>query len=121
MSLVHKKFKLSPGCSCSELIMRETNGLDEQKAARLVDARGGVTGIAGELVRQSIVAVDGEKVEQPFMAFDSWNTKTRNLVMEFYENLNGIPGEEIALLKEAGTEIDPAELATLTGKSAGKE
>lgn len=121
MNLLHKKFTFPDGCSCKEIVMRETNGLDEQRAARLVDVRGGVTGVAGELVRQSVVMVDGEKVIQPYMKFDEWNTKTRNLVMECYEDLNGIPGEDIAALKEAGTELSPAELANLTGVLAKKE
>jgi hypothetical protein len=95
--------------------MRETCGIDEQKAASIVDSKQGLTALGAELIRLSIVAVNGQAVLQPYLAFDEWNTKTRNLVIGFYEELNTIPAAELELLKVASSDLSPDELAETLG------
>ena len=113
--LKHRRYKLPAGCSCSEVIMRETCGIDEQKAASIVDSKQGLTALGAELIRLSIVAVDGQGIMQPYIPFDEWNTKTRNLVIGFYEELNTIPAAELELLKGASHDLSPDELAETLG------
>lgn len=113
--LAHKKFTLPKGYNFKELIMRETCGLDEQIAARVADSRGEASNVAVEMVRRSIVAVDGAPVVQPFLQFDNWNTRTRQFVLKAYEQMNSVPEEDIAVFQGASVELSPSDLAALSG------
>lgn len=109
--LIHKKFSLPEGYNCKEFVMRETCGLDEQQAARIVESRGGASDIVQEMIRRSIVAVDGEKVAQPYFELDNWNTRTRQFVLKAYEAMNSVPEVDIALFQSASEQVDPGALA----------
>ena len=81
--LLHRTYKLPQGCNCKTITVRETNGIDEQNAAIAADAK--KTGTYVELIRISIAEVDGAPVQQPFVALESWTSKTRKAVMKFFE------------------------------------
>lgn len=110
--LVHRKFVVKPGkYNFSELVMRETCGMDEQQAARTAEKSNNAMAMATEMVRLSIVAVDGEQVVQPFFTFDTWSTKTRQFVLKAYEMLNSIDDSELLDFQQASTEVPQAALA----------
>jgi len=117
LKLVHKKYVLPVGCNCKEVILRETNGVDEQQAARLADIRGDASSLAAELVRRSIVSVDGDLAVQPFTQFDEWNTKTRNVVLKCYERLNTLSEEELAFLELNSSDLTEEELEKMSSQS----
>ncbi len=107
--LVHKTFKFPEGCNAKTITMRETSGIDEQSAAMEADARGERTTIYQELVRISVVEVDGAKVTQPFVELNSWNSKTRHLVNMAYQAMNDIKEDDVkTFLKSAGDQNAPA-------------
>jgi len=103
--LIHRQFKLPSGCSCSSFVIRETTGVDEQQAAFRADAREGRTTVYAELVRLSIVKVNGEKVSQPFMELENWNSKTRALLRRAYDSINDLSEEEVEVFLQAGEEV----------------
>jgi hypothetical protein len=107
MALLHRKFRFGPGHDIEELVMRQTDGIDERDAAKMVDARPEETGIYAELVRLAIVSVDGQIVDQPFMPVDRWSTKTRNLVMDAYNALNENDEAEKAAFLAASEDVAP--------------
>lgn len=112
MTLEHRKFVLPEGYNCREFVMRETCGLDEQKAAKLVESRKGSTDVIQEMVRLSIVSVDGEAVLQPFFGLDNWNTKTRQFVLKAYELMNTVPQDDMLSFQMASVVADQTLAAT---------
>jgi hypothetical protein len=104
--LLHWEFPLPEGCNCRTIVMRETDGLDEEEAAIFSDAHGG--SLAKHLIRLSIVAVDGNRVQQPFTSLDKWTSKTRSLVMAAYEKLNDLPDKEVAVFLGASRPVTAA-------------
>lgn len=82
------------GCSISSFIMRETTGKDEEVAATQRKLRGANGSVFEELVRLSLVEVDGQPVEQPFFAWDDWNSRTRAHVLEAFKSINGLGEDE---------------------------
>lgn len=107
MALRHRKFTLPEGCNCSEVVIRETDGIDEQDAAMRAESRGPRGTIFGELVRASVVSVDGKKVDQPFMEMERWNSRTRKLVLQGYQELNDTKDEEDAVFLATAEDVDP--------------
>lgn len=106
--LLHRKFRLPERCNCSDVVIRETNGIDEQRAALMADSRGERTNVYNELIRLSIVEVDGTPVTQPFTALEQWNSRTRAFIRAQYEVLNDISDEEVAVSKASGEDVTPA-------------
>jgi len=106
-TLLHRKFKFPKHCSIDEIVMRETNGIDEQDAALAADGRGERGSVMTELVRLSIVEVDGQKVQQPFLEMERFNSKTRALIMKAYEQLNDLPLEELSVFLAASEDATP--------------
>lgn len=94
--MVTLKFKLDGKkyVNIKSFTIRETNGEDEDRAAMLAKAKGGAASMMEELVRLSIVEVDGEAVNAepgvPYAAFDKWNSKTRTFVLNAYKRLNSL-------------------------------
>jgi hypothetical protein len=76
--------------------MTETTGLDEELAATQQKLRGQNSSVFEELVRLSIVEVDGQKVEQPFTDWDKWNSRTRAYVLAAFRSINGVEDNERA-------------------------
>lgn len=106
-NLTHKRFTFPDKCDVRSVVMRETNGHDEQRAAMQADAQPGRSSVFQELVRLSIVSVDGQLVQQPFLDLDRWNSRTRALVIQAYENLNDLKDEEIAVFLAASEDATP--------------
>lgn len=88
------KFPADKGYDIESITLRETTGLDEHKAAALADAKGASTTVTTEMVRLSIVSVNGEKVVQPYGAFDTWKTRTRQAIMTVYTDMNLLTEED---------------------------
>lgn len=112
-NLIHKRYELPPGCNCKEIVMRETCGLDEQRVGRILDGNPNAVSVLGEMVRASVVSVDGETVNQPYFDLDKWNTRTRNCLIEFYNDLNDTGDEAVALAKKASAELSPEDVSAL--------
>lgn len=106
-----KQFEFPASCSIREIVIRETNGHDEERAAAYAEAKGGKSSTYAELIRTSIISVDGEKVTQPFSAMDEWNSKTRALVIKAFQQLNDLPEKEIADFLEGSKEVTEGESA----------
>lgn len=106
-NLLHRKFRFPDKCNLREAVMRETNGVDEQQAALAYEAIGSTTSIFQELIRLSIVEVDGEKTIQPLNDMTNWNSRTRQLITRAYEQLNDLQDEEIAVFLAASVDATP--------------
>lgn len=85
-----KQFRFPKGCSVESIVIRETNGDDEAQAIQRAKAKGEAGSVLDELVRSSIAVVDGVEIDSriPYLAYDSWNSKTRNLVLKAYTKIN---------------------------------
>lgn len=105
-----KTYKLPSRCDISTITMRETNGADERAAAMAADAKKVSAG--PELIKMSIVAVDGKKVEHPSaVPLDSWSTRTRRAVSAFFDDLNDLSDEELGPLIAAAADDDSQTVA----------
>lgn len=93
--------------SVGSFVMREVNGKDEEQAALIAKAKGGAASMYEELIRLSLVEVDGQPVNNepgvPYAGFDTWNTRTRTFVQNAFRALNGIDEkEELSDFLESG-------------------
>jgi hypothetical protein len=68
--------------------LREITGQDEILANSLAEAKGKQGSVRVELVRLSIVKVDGKPVQQPFGDLDTWNSRTRKFVLDAFNSVN---------------------------------
>lgn len=107
MALLHREIPAPRGCGFEKIVIRETNGIDEQHAAMQADSQGAGTNIYQELVRRSIVSVDGEKVTHPFLEMTRWNSKARDFVRRAYEDLNQLKEEEMQTSFLSARDVDP--------------
>lgn len=114
MALAQYRFDLSSkkACSVKSFVMRETTGADEENAAVAAKAKGGAMTPTEELVRLSIVSVDGKPVDQPYLSFDSWNTRTRNYAIKAWASINGVDE------KDAKDFLDGAEALAVSASGA---
>ena len=115
--LLHREFTFPEGCICTQMVIRQTNGIDEGQASLAAESDPRKT-IMSELVRLSIVAVDHQRVMQPFIALDGWDSITRLLVMEAFQQLNTLPDEKRAIFIVASKLVDPETLAPLNSKDS---
>lgn len=77
------------GLDIREIVIRETDGVDERNAALNVKAKGEtVTNVLIELINLSIVEVDGVRLPLPVSAMDGWNMATRNTIRELFDGIN---------------------------------
>jgi len=111
MTKITKKWPLAKGCSITAIALRETDGNDEWAASRNKEAKGEGANYQAELLALGIVAYwdrDGKKVAspagEPCLAFESWNTKTRGLVLRYFEDLNGTSPKDVADFLALGEE-----------------
>lgn len=95
-----KKFRFDlsarKGCSIRSFVIRETTGVDEENAALAAKAKGGAATVFEELVRLSIVEVNGQPAEPPLLEYDSWNSRTRAFILQAYKSINGLEEKEVA-------------------------
>ncbi len=110
-TLVHRRWNFPAHCDAKSIVMRETNGIDEQNAALQADVRGKRSSIYQELVRLSIVKVDDADVIQPFAQLEGWSSRTRALVNKAYEDLNDLEDDEVATFLAMGADPETGELA----------
>lgn len=88
----------------SSFTLRETNGKDEEYAAERAKAVG--SSITEELIRVSIVAVNGERTVQPYLALGLWNSKARSRLARAFQELNSASEKEDADFDAADAAAD---------------
>lgn len=76
-------------------VLREIDGTDEELASQWAKSKGGSATTGEESVRLAIVEVNGERVKQPYLAFDTWNSRARNFALVAFRSLNGTTEEEV--------------------------
>jgi hypothetical protein len=106
------------GVLITSFTMREVDGQDEEVAAGAAKARGGSISSAEELIRLSIVAVNDQPVKQPYLAFDTWNSRARQLALKAWTSLNGVTEEEGDAFLSAASPVEgqqPGGAASVTG------
>lgn len=106
-NLLHKRFPFPDYCSVQSIVMRETNGIDEQHAAIAAEAAGASTSLYQELIKLSIVEVNDQRVIQPFNELSGWNSKTRQLVTQGFDDLNQLKDEDLAAFLGASEDVTP--------------
>lgn len=112
-----KRFQLPPGCSVREVVVRELMGDDELTAAMWMEENtppamletpaGQIAAEQRELIRVSLVEVDGEEVNcdgVPYRGMDHWTLKTYRAVRLFHSTVNTL---DDGLLRKsiAGAEV----------------
>lgn len=113
--LTHMQFK-TPGATdgrgnkIEHIIVREVDGDDETVAAKMADAND--SNIPVELIRLSLVSVNGLTVDQPFLEMDHWTHKARNYLSRAYSRLNMLADEEEKAFEE-GSKVVAAPAAVL--------
>ncbi len=88
------KFKMPKGCSVREIVVRETTGKDEGEAVALAKQKGEKGSFLDEMVKRSIMSVDGSPVSQPFTDLEEWSSKTRSYALKAYLKVNGTDDNE---------------------------
>lgn len=108
--LIHRRFDLPEGYSVKSFVIREIDGHDEKEAARMLAAVGTADDLSMAMLeanlRVSIVSVDGQEVQQPYMGLSKWSSKTRRLLLEAWNQLNNVPDDELAAFLGAA-EVSP--------------
>lgn len=102
-----KPITVSDGTVIESFSMRETTGHDEEVAANAAKARGGSVTTYEECLRLSLVEVNGEKVAQPYLAFDRWTSKARLFVLAAYRQVNGVEEDSLAGFLAGASEVLP--------------
>jgi hypothetical protein len=112
-------FKLPPKCSyasdsgtrvtITSFGMRETDGADEEIAAKRAEGDGGKVTHLEHLVMLSITEVNGVPINvggKPYTAtFNRWNSRARQFAVKAYNSMNAITQEEgEAFLSNASAE-----------------
>ena len=109
--LVHRQYSLPKGCSVTSFTIREIDGMDEREAAKMLAAIGTADDMTTALMeanlRVSIVAVNGQAIAQPYTEMSKWSSKTRRFLIEAFNQLNGVPEDEIAAFLGAAEAISP--------------
>lgn len=98
--------------------LREVDGNDEEVAANLAKAKGGSASSAEELIRLSIVEVNGQAVKQPYLGFDEWNSRARAFVLKAYKTLNSAGEDELEDFLAAATPVGDVALPGTSGVAA---
>lgn len=83
------------GTALLEFVIKEVDGVDEEAAANFAKARGGSANVTEELVRAGIVSVNGQAVQQPYLAFDAWSVRARGFVFQAFKSVNGTEDKEM--------------------------
>ena len=107
MALLHRKFTFGKDHDIESIVLRRIDGRDEQDASKQLDAMNGRSSLFNEMVRIGIVAVNDEPVMQPFLEWDTWSTKTRELVMTGFNALNENDDAEKAAFLAASEDVAP--------------
>lgn len=126
--LIHKQFPLPKKCwrDCKTVIMRELDGDDDIQIAVWLDQQEaqsegkGTAAVVGamkreqrESVRCSLVMVDGKRVNEngiAFAPFDKWKQTTKVALSAFFNELNGLDGDELGKSMKEAQAVDPTTL-----------
>lgn len=81
------------GIQIKSVTIRETGKKEELMAGAMKDALGKDGVYFEQLVKLSIVSINGKKVDQPYDKFDKLNTKTRTLLGQAFNKVNGTSDE----------------------------
>lgn len=113
------RFELPPAkgprrCSIKSITLKETGGPEEAIARLAAEAKGKAGSVTLETIRASIVAVDDKPVMQPYADLDTWNTRTRTLVAQYYNSINGTDEEETENFIEAAQPVPVASRPALS-------
>lgn len=102
---LQKKFELPDGCDCTSLVVREVTNRDrmdsvawaqESAPAPLQANPFAMIGVEqNELIRISVVSVDGVAVEQPYRDIDGWSVRTWKFLEAAYAEVNGPDLDEL--------------------------
>jgi hypothetical protein len=92
-------------CSIRFITLKETGGAEEDMAKLSADAKGKHGSVTVETIRASIVAVDDKPVAQPYGAMDTWNSRTRRLISEYWNSINGVDEGEAESFINAATPV----------------
>lgn len=95
-----KHARLGDGTQITTFKVRETNGEDEEIAAKMAKAKDGVTA-AEEQAKLSITEVNGAAVVQPYLAFDKWTSQARVAALRAFIRINGVEDKEAEGFLEA--------------------
>lgn len=100
--------RIDDGSALKSFTLRETDGKDEEYAAQRAKAKGGDATTTEELIRVSIVAVNGSPVQQPYEALGKWNSRARGLLVAAWRNLNTISDKEESDFLAGAEDLAPA-------------
>lgn len=92
---VPKGCSVAPGVPLTSFAIKETDGPDEEYAAQRAKAKGGSANPTEELIRASIVEVNGEPVAQPYEAMDKWSSKARAVLLQAWRSVNAVEDKEL--------------------------
>lgn len=103
-----KNVRMTNGVVIKSFVVREVNGIDEEEATNIAKAKGGAVTPMEEMIRLSIVEVNGEPVKHPYLAFDTWNNRARALAVQAFRSLNGTTDKEVEDFLGAAVPVDAA-------------
>jgi hypothetical protein len=108
-----KKFKgLKVGDKpLKSFVIQETDGRLEAYAAARAKAKGADSSTHEEMIRASIVQVNGQEVQQPYEAMDGWNTRARQFLIGAYRSVNGVDDKELDDFLAGATDVVQGEQA----------
>jgi hypothetical protein len=102
--LLHMRFKFPKGChdgrgkALESIVVRETDGVDEENAARAADGAGKKGNFQLELFKEGVVSIvlSGQEVQvaQPFASFDVWPTRSKEFALRAFAKLNAVAEAE---------------------------
>jgi hypothetical protein len=79
------------------MVIRETDGDDEERAANQAKAKGGSATPVEELIQLSLVEINGEPANagKPYQDFARWNTRARGFAQAAWSKINSADKEEV--------------------------
>lgn len=79
----------------TSIVVRETDGRDEEVAAKKAEADGG--NLLEHLVQLAMVSVNDEpvNVSKPWAGLAHWNSRARQFAVRAYNSLNAVTKEEV--------------------------
>ena len=93
--------------SCKTFTVREVNSKDEDIAAASAKAKGkeGIGAVMDELYRLAFTEVDGQprSADNPFVEWDTFNVRTRTMMIRAWQKLNAVNQEDAEDFLKAGT------------------
>jgi acyl-CoA reductase-like NAD-dependent aldehyde dehydrogenase len=93
--------------SCKTFTVREVTSKDEDIAQAAAKGKGkeGISAIMDEMYRMSFTEVDGQvkNADNPFAEWDTFNVRTRTMMIRAWQKLNAVNQEDAEDFLKAGT------------------